>query len=385
MRHTQRVVFCLFFILLVSCQNKEGKENSIGYSIKWNDKSLVCIAEEGAYPRMRRLNDSSLLVVYENRQGNVLSKRSFDEGILWSEENVVYESFLYEDEKQEQSTKVNIFNPELIQLDNGDLLFACNLRPEKNEVFPFSIALKRSTDNGYTWEKEQVIYEAHPRFNDGCWEPSFLALPDGTLHLYFANEYPYTESNEQEISMLFSNDNGMTWTQEATTVSFRRNHRDGMPVAILDGKNIVMAIEDNISGQFFHPYIISGDVQDNWASPVSGSSPNRWNALASPLSKDVYGGAPYLIKTDSGLYVLSYQTTRNRTNNWENSTMEVVISEMTNNFDNPTYPFNVSLNKEAKWNSLTDLGKGEIAALASTNFQSEKIGVWMIKGQIFKK
>jgi len=40
------------------------------------------------------------------------------------------------------------------------------------------------------------------------------------------------------------------------------------------------------------------------------------------------------------------------------------------------------LSKEAKWNSLTDLGNNKIAALSSTNFNSKTIGVWLIKGEI---
>ncbi|MDD2476303.1 MAG: sialidase family protein [Dysgonamonadaceae bacterium] len=331
---------------------------------------------------MHRIIDNSLLILYENGKGNIVSKRSIDEGVSWSEAKIIYKSYVYEN--QGKSTKINIANPEFIQLSNGDIVAGFNLRPATNGIHPFSIAVKRSTDNGCTWGIEQVIYEAHPRFNDGCWEPSFLTLPDGTLHLYFANEYPYTESDEQEISMLSSIDNGVSWTKEAKTVSFRENHRDGMPVAILDEDNIVIAIEDNVSGQF-QPYIISGSINDNWTTCISGASQKRYNALSTPLSENVYAGAPYLIKTDIGVYLLSYQTTKNRTNNWAKSTMEVVISETANNFKNPSQPFNVPLNKEAKWNSLTDLGKGEIAALSSTNFQSEKVGVWIIKGQIIKK
>ncbi|MGV8964197.1 MAG: exo-alpha-sialidase [Candidatus Saccharimonadaceae bacterium] len=331
---------------------------------------------------MHRINDNSLLVFYENGKGDILSKRSLDEGVTWSVPNVAYESYFYENQKQ--STKINIANPEFIQLKNNDLLLACNLRPAKNDVYPFSIAVKRSIDEGYTWETEQVIYKAHNHFRDGCWEPAFLALPDGTLQIYYANEFPYTASDEQEISMLSSSDNGVTWTSKAKIVSFRKNHRDGMPVPVLDGKNIALAIEDNIAGQF-QPFIVIGKINDNWTTHVTGESDNRHFALTNPLPEKVYAGAPYLIKTDIGLYILSYQTTENRTDNWEQSTMEVVVSKTTSNFKNPSHPFNVPLNKEAKWNSLTDLGKGEIAALSSTNLQSQKIGVWMIKGKILKK
>lgn len=42
----------------------------------------------------------------------------------------------------------------------------------------------------------------------------------------------------------------------------------------------------------------------------------------------------------------------------------------------------VPLLRAAKWNSLADLGNNTIAALASTNFEREKIGVWIVKGRV---
>jgi hypothetical protein len=92
-----------------------------------------------------------------------------------------------------------------------------------------------------------------------------------------------------------------------------------------------------------------------------------------------------MIRTNNGVYLISYQTTENRSSNWELSTMEVVISDKPYDFRNPTQPFDVPVNKEAKWNSLSDLGNNRVAAIASTNFSSEKIGVWMIKGEIVSK
>ena len=65
--------------------------------------------------------------------------------------------------------------------------------------------------------------------------------------------------------------------------------------------------------------------------------------------------------------------------------MEVVVSDSPSGFRNPSQPFDVPFSKEAKWNSLCDLGDDVIAALASTNFSSDKIGVWMIKGKIIKR
>ncbi|MDO5524151.1 MAG: sialidase family protein [Bacteroidia bacterium] len=372
-----------FLLSLTSCEQHRNN-NTAGYTIDWNDNSLVCIAESGGYPRIHRLGNGLLMVTYEDRRGNVVVKQSSDEGATWSEPVIVFTRFEYQNEKNNTSCTVNIANPEFISLPDNSIALAVNFRPNKPEVYPFSIALKRSVDEGKTWLDEQVVYKAAPRFNDGCWEPSFLLLPDGTLQLYFANEYPYLHSDEQEISMFTSDNYGVTWSDIATTVCFRAGHRDGMPVPVLNGDEILVAIEDNVSGQF-KPYIVQTSVANPWESPVSADSPKRYSALETPLPDTVYAGAPYFIRTENGMFVMSYQTTRNRTSNWELSTMEVVVSDSPADFKNPTYPFNVPLSKEAKWSALADLGNGEIAAVSSTNFNSDKIGVWMIKGKIIQK
>lgn len=379
----------MLILLLASSSCKanpedEPKKTGSQLSIQWDKNTLKCVADEGGYPRMHRLNDGSLMIAYENRRGDVVIAKSSDKGFTWSDTVRVFSHFQYADNQNRLSCRVNVANPEFIQLPNNDILLACNLRPDKDEVFPFTIALKRSTDNGKTWSPPVTLYEAAPRFSDGCWEPAFLLLPNGTLQVYFANENPYQNSNEQEISMLSSVDGGFIWTKNPQQVSFRANSRDGMPVPVIRENSIYAAIEDNGFEQF-KPFIVKTSIADNWKDPVLANSSNRYAALQKPLPATVYAGAPYLIHTSGGYFVLSYQTTENRTSNWENSTMEVVISKTGTNFQSPSQPFNVPLGKEAKWNSLTDLGNGHIAAVSSTNFNSSTIGVWIIKGEIIKK
>ena len=130
---------------------------------------------------------------------------------------------------------------------------------------------------------------------------------------------------------------------------------------------------------------MQSSIKQAWVNPVLEDSPYRYSALRNPLGNEVYAGAPYLVLTDKGLFVLSYQTTKNRSSDWELSTMEVVVRDRPSDFRNPSQPFDVPLSNEAKWNALYDLGDNTIAALASTNFNSDKIGVWMIKGKIIKK
>jgi hypothetical protein len=384
MPYTERLIFISILLLIFSACQGEKDHNDQYYYIEWDRASLLRIAEEGGYPRLCRLNDGSFLAAYENRQGDVVVKRSSNEGVSWDDPVTAYEKFEFVDPASSASTVVNIANPEIVQLANGDILLASNLRPRKEGLYPFSIALKRSVDKGRTWSQAQILYQAAPFFRDGCWEPSFLILPDGTVQIYFANESPYRNSDEQEISMIRSVDNGYTWSENPTTVSFRQGYRDGMPVAIHDGTNIYLAIEDNLSGQF-KPYIIRSAVDSPWVEAVRKDSPYRYSALRSPLPDTVYAGAPYLIRTENNVYVLSYQTTNNRSFDWERSTMEIQVSGVPSDFSNPSQPFIVPLSKEAKWNSLADLGNNTIAALASTNFEGEKIGVWMIKGKIRKQ
>lgn len=384
MQYIERLIFLsVFLFAALSCENRENQAEK-DYFIEWDNTSLICIAEEGGYPRLIKLVDESLLAVYENRRGDVVIKKSFDNGSTWSDPVVSFEAFNFTDTKTGEETRVNIANPEIIQLPDGDLLLAVNLRPRIEGIYPFSIALKRSSDNGATWSDADILFQAAELFRDGCWEPSFLLLPDGTIQIYFANEYPYQESDEQEISVLTSADNGFVWDSQPKKVSFRQNHRDGMPVGVHDGESVYVVIEDNVSGQF-KPWIIRSSIKNSWEYPILSDSPGRYSALKKSLPDTVYAGAPYIIRTDSGIYLISYQTTENRSSNWELSTMEVVISDKPYDFRNSTQPFDVPLNKEAKWNSLSDLGNNTIAALGSTNFNSEKTGVWMIKGKIVLK
>ncbi|MDR2147139.1 MAG: exo-alpha-sialidase [Tannerella sp.] len=366
---------------------RQSAEPVDGIRIAWDYSSIQQLAPQAGrnlayagYPRLRRLADGSLMAVYE-AEGNAEFIQSKDNGKTWSAPAVVMHQVEYANSKG-KSTVIRIFNPELIQLQNGDLVFACDYRPVETEIAPYSIVIKRSKDLGKTWLKEQILFNAEPRFRDGCWEPALIQLPDGELRVYFANEAPYINSDEQQISMLGSHDNGETWDSEFKTVSFRANRRDGMPVPLLVDDEIIVSIEDNNIKEF-KPYIIRTKLSDSGTLPALADSPTREYALKEKLNDDVYAGAPYLIRLPSGEVILSYQTTRNRTSDWEKSTMEVAIGDKSGrNFDRLTQPFDVPIDREAKWSSLAVWDEHTVAALSATNFRTSSIGASMILGHV---
>lgn len=205
-----RIIYFLLIFPFLSCSaseeesfiNKQGDPVD-GIRIAWDYNSMQCLASLGGYPRIRKLADNSLMVVYDAPNGNGELRRSTDDGKSWGEPETVFRQHTYTN-NEGLSTTVNIANSELTQLQNGDLIAACNYRPAKNEIAPFAIVIRRSKDLGVTWSEEQILYEGGLRFIDGCWEPSFLQLPNGDLQIYFANESPYRNSDEQEISVLTS-------------------------------------------------------------------------------------------------------------------------------------------------------------------------------------
>jgi len=375
--------FCL--LLSFGCGKKNetvvtSQKPSVNSHIEWDYSTLkkVSSSAEGerycGYARMIQLHDQSLLAIYE-ASGNIVSVKSTDLGATWSAPISVAQS----------AVGTNMSVPDILELKDHSLLACYNPRPY--DISPsrkFGIRTKKSYDGGLTWKEEKLLYEAGYEFKNGCWEPSAIQLPDGEIQLYFANEGDYLNSDEQNISMLRSKDNGLTWTKKAEVVSFRAGKRDGMPVPLLlnNGKEIVFAIEDN-GFDTFKPYIIRNTIKDNWASTVDANSTNRSYALADKIDDKIYAGAPYLRQLKTGETILSYQGTEGRTNKMEFADMKVVVGDdQARNFDRKSTPFIIPANKSCLWSSVTVLRDNTIVAVTSTNAYSNHSEIWMIKGRL---
>lgn len=380
----------LIILSIVGCSSsgKSQSERNEGgiLGIDWDQASLkqLCLPRETenansySYPRMVELKNGDLLCVFEHN-GNIEIIKSPDKGLNWSTAIIVTSA----------RDKINVANPGVLETENGEIITAYNLRPrpKKDGTYDhdkqFSICVRRSADKGRSWDNEQVLYKAGADFKNGCWEPAMLQLPSGEIQLFFANEKIYTNTDEHNISMLKSLDNGLTWTKEPQIVSFARGFRDGMPVPIYDKfKNaVLLAIEDNSAGSEFNPSVIKLQ-QTQQPTFINASSTYRIRLLQNEISKDVYAGAPYIRQLNNGVVVLSVQSTLNRKKDWRLSTMDVAVGQNLNTLKLTNRPFNIPSEKSALWNSLCITKDNSIIALTSTNAFNDYTAIWMIRGKL---
>lgn len=398
MKNKNNLLLALLFVPLLSCSDSSNdiiKEEPLpaaeqiaskppveGIRIAWDYNSLIQVSEKNSsnyngYARLIQLNSKKLICAYESA-GAILIKISDDLGKTWGSPVKVISG----------TATLNMTTPDIIQLKDNSILLCYNPRPigENNSGEKFTINTIKSSDGGLTWSGNQVIYEADSKFENGCWEPSAIQIPSGEIQLFFSNENVYRSSNEQNISLLRSSDNGLTWSAAPQIVSFRVGSRDGMPSPILlkNQTEIVYSIEDNGINNQFKPYIIRNTITDNWKETVTGNSPLRNYALKEELNNSVYGGAPYLGQLSTGEVLMSYQGTDNRlTNSIDNADMKVVIgNNEAKDFNRKSTPFLVSNGKSALWNSVAILDDDTVIALTTTNQFANSSQVWMIKGRV---
>ena len=167
-------IFACFAAYSLSAQAIEGLR------IAWDRSSEVKIAHHGNYARIIKLEDSSFLAAFEHG-GSACIAASADL-VNWSSPRPIVSS--HHGKSGGLDWHVHGANPELCLTREGTLLMAVNYRPSGQAHYPFSIVICRSEDGGVSWSSPEVLYCAGQDFSNGCWEPSFLQLPDDTVHCF---------------------------------------------------------------------------------------------------------------------------------------------------------------------------------------------------------
>ncbi len=338
-----------------------------GARIFWDMTTEKTVFESGFYGRMIELQDGRLMAVCEH--SGIQVAYSTNKGSSWSDPSCIATN----------PSGINECVPDLIQLSDGTIIVGYNPRPNSpySEERKFGIRCRRSTDNGASWSQEIYIYDAWHTFDDGCWEPSFLELPSGELQCYFADESPYITSNEQQISVSRSFDQGLTWS-DPERVCFRPENRDGMPAAILlrDPDEIVVIVEDN--GWYrnqgnFTPTTVRCPLDVNWHDYyVSADDENRDMIFSTLPGANM--AAPYLRQLPSGVTVASCQGLLGRSNG--NLDMFVAVgNDRARDFKALSRPFALSDNEQSLWNSLSIIEDSVVVAVGGVEGK-----IKMIKG-----
>ena len=331
-------------------------------TVEWEASTLTLIREGAGYGRIRRIAGRRLIAVYD-LGGEIHISHSRDGGRAWLN-GVRAASIPYG----------HVTNPDLLVTKRGRALLFFNERPTDG-LHLFAISMSRSDDGGRTWSERRVLSEADARFENGCWEPAAVEMPDGEIRLVFANESPYRSSAEQEISMMSSRDEGTTWTQPCP-VSFRPGGRDGMPVPALIGRRRRMhiAIEDSGLSGLMKPVIIRVGKD----LPVRPGSADRWPALRRQRAPEVNVAAPYLVQMPTGETVLSCQSTEGA----RRARLVVFVGDAdARNFDGASEPFAIPRDVEGLWNSLFVKGRDTVTAVSSTKLRGRG-GLWAVDGRV---
>ncbi|MFZ5942124.1 MAG: sialidase family protein [Bacteroidota bacterium] len=266
-------------------------------------------------------------------------------------------------------------NPELLVMKNGwvMLAFEANAKPDENKS---EVHILISKDTCRTWE-EPVKY-----LTGRSWEPAMVELPEGEIELFYSSEARWwpVEPIYQEIMVIRSTDQGASWSKPKT-VAYYPAKRDGMPVPVLlpGNRGIAFAIETVNSA--VSPYIIKRDLASDWVLTTSNFDNNTYRWLVSGFSG--HGGAPYLLRLPSGELALSAHIYRG--GDWhQNNYMQVMVGDSNaKNFSRLSSPWpDLPSNESAVNNSLFLKNQNTVVAVSCRMFTDGSGGIYWLEGTI---
>ncbi len=259
----------------------------IKLTISRNDNVYEC------FPDIAQANDGSLICVYRECMGHspwpfsrMVVRRSIDNGMNWSEKNVLLECVTSEDSIEEnkhwieedafaeyKKTKSRINEdwqigtgincPRIITLNDGTLLLIVDLahwiREKRTHTF-FNL-IWRSKDNGISWEGPEKI-----NVPEGI-VPSLLQLKNGDIILGLATP----DVPNEKAFICRSSDGGKTWSEPLFVPSTKEKQIDEVCYVELDDETIV-GVGRNLYLERVHKptyglKIISRDGGNSWEGP----------------------------------------------------------------------------------------------------------------------
>ena len=380
--------FFICLLILTSCQQEQvvvekPKSLSINFQagldpenedpkivgMVWDYDNPVFVGA-GSYPRLLGYKNKVLCFFEDN--GVISMKKGDGEAKEWGETIKVAE---YKDGAA--------ITPGPLVLKNGDILCFYVDSPLEDYKDYFRIMMTRSSDEGESWSKPEKLFQAGNNFKAGCWEPSACQVKSGEVYLFFSNELPYGDNNEQEVTMLISKDNGGRWSNPEKLFA-KNTRRIGAPsvMALRDEEGMLLLIDEmpqETTHEKSKPLVLYSTVEDRWERPLTKKNETVWDPFISSMEKETYAGSPSISYLSTGETVLSVSY---NDGDRKESSIAVFIGDKSGKFfTHKSEAFKIPSEVKAHWSSVYVLG-GDKVAVAATTTLNEKQGVWISFGEL---
>jgi hypothetical protein len=248
----------------------------------------------------------------------------------------------------------DVANTTLVTLSNGDIL--CSYRRVNTKTHHYELPIKVSRDNGNTWQYLSTLASTNKK--TGVWEPFIFEMPNAEL----IGSWAGGENGEQYIHLKRSFDKGVTWGKQTRITSGREG--DGMPVmTYLDNGELIVVFEERHlkeEGFIYFTIVMARSVDHGrtwYDRKVIYQTPNKRG----------YAGAPYIERLPNDHLMVSFQTRNFSVNNSEqqiSSHFAYIISDNHGHSWSSIFePFGNSQGTE--WNSLFVNRAGELFILST--------------------
>jgi hypothetical protein len=285
LRRVATIGVFFFGLLLLAAQTTAADAGLV----TWEKDFRPIYPEAAVYPRAAVLSDGRVLVAFAHPTpvGRAIAcVVSSDGGKLWAGYQRICE----------HPKPVDLDNAFPLQLADGTVLVAYRRHNRRNHEFRIEVS---SSKDGDRWALRSTVATG----TVGIWEPFLLALPDGTLQVYYASEegcYP-----DQRIEVRTSMDAGTSWGKPVT-VAEKTGSRDGMPgVVRLNDLELLAVFEaqDVPPFRFVIRGVRSHDLGRTW-SATRQLIYRPDHPVVAPWS----AGAPSIIRLPDSRLMVSFQS-----------------------------------------------------------------------------
>ncbi len=271
------------------------------------------LAADGWASSVYPLADGTLIAGWESADG-IRTAVSADGGETWQNKTLAVSLPGY------ACANINFY-------ENGETLYlACRATGPTDAGFYTSLRLFQSADGGKSWHFHSVIDENTEPTGvfKGLWEPC-LGEIGGKLVCVFANDSTAVTTQQNIESLTW---NGRAWTgRNILSNGEKHDSRDGMPVWIpLRGGGFVCVIESTKYRNLGYPFMIQMLFSEDgltWSEPKD---------IYVPKTKGSKAAAPWIVQTDDGRLVLSFQTDEDKEEKGDAVSVSKLISARESDF-----------------------------------------------------